>query len=275
MFICTSILLRKTLVVHPHGMADRKHNELWHLPKQLNIACLNALSPFFTVRFLNQNEKSSSHLSPSSCSIMPNLSFVTLAEKSFNPHSQPSLNLESVDSPSLNCVYVGRLHRKKRVYLQIEAINILRQQGLAVSLTIIGPDDGELSSLKSLVKRLHITDSIKFLGAVAYGDISYHLRKYHLLLLTSSNEGDPMTIRDALINKVPVFLTDTLAHMQDLAPQAILVSESTPQSIASSLRQLISHPEKLARLLSAAKDSSTILCADAQTSLLRFYSNIH
>jgi glycosyltransferase involved in cell wall biosynthesis len=111
--------------------------------------------------------------------------------------------IEKLKSEKIIIAAVGRLDIDKRID---RAINILKQvRHKNTHLLVFG--DGELESdLRELVKNLNFTEHIDLLGYVAGFNNYYKL--FDVVLFTSDWEGMPLTMWEAMANKVPVLAPD-------------------------------------------------------------------
>lgn len=88
----------------------------------------------------------------------------------------------------LKCVYFGRLIHDKGVHTAIEALGLLKQQGLSdnIQLTIIGSGHPAYEEyLQKLVDELGIREQVKFIKKVHRKDIPKLLSNFNIFLFTS------------------------------------------------------------------------------------------
>jgi len=273
--ILFSTLLNKHIVIHPHGMLNKAHNQFWHIPKILFLLFLSLLSSKIKVRYLNFSEFKSSSLQGLSYIIMPNIYHrdgKLLSPSNYNSHG--SLSDSSPRQSPFKCVFLGRLHRIKRIDLQIMAVASMVRQGLSVTLTVIGPDDGELDKLIALVSKLKIQEHVFFEGLIPYANLPAVLDKFDLLLLTSYTEAAPMAVIDALSLGIPVLITDTIEHISSIHPSAFIKSLSNPQSIAQTLISLLPTSLLYKSIVKAAQVYRDKLDQDNLSSLRSLYAAI-
>ena len=111
--------------------------------------------------------------------------------------------IEKLKSEKIIIAAVGRLDLDKRID---RAINILKQvRHKNTHLLVFG--DGELESdLRELVKNLNLTEHIDLLGYVA--GVNNYYKLFDIVLFTSDWEGMPLTMWEAMANKVPVLAPD-------------------------------------------------------------------
>jgi glycosyltransferase involved in cell wall biosynthesis len=150
------------------------------------------------------------------------------------------------DCPLL--VSVGRLDRYKRLDILIDAVGILRQQGVATNLLIIG-DGPDRQSLEHLAAGSGSGGSIKFLGAI-YGERNLgELIGSADLCVVSGAVG--LVIVHAFGYGVPVIAHDRLRvhnpEFELMVPNLTgeLYEEGNAESLARAIRQWLDHnPDK-------------------------------
>jgi len=109
----------------------------------------------------------------------------------------------------LKCISVGRLeHTIKGQDTLIQAISILKHQGITnVHVDFIGNGSSK-DFLKDLVKSLDITDMITFLGEQNQEYIAGHLCDYDLFIQPSLFEGFGLSIVEAMAARLPVMVSE-------------------------------------------------------------------
>lgn len=115
----------------------------------------------------------------------------------FPPNPEPALEADRV-------LLVSRLSSQKRPALAVEALAALRQSRPSATLVIAG--DGPLRpGLEALVAARDLAPAVEFLGHV--DDVAGQLGRSSCLLLTSSYEGCPLSVLEAMAAGVPVVAT--------------------------------------------------------------------
>ncbi len=111
---------------------------------------------------------------------------------------------KSVQSEPLKLLFVGRLSPEKRVSDLISALQSLQ----GVSLNIVG-DGPQKAQLVELVQKNNLSDKISFLGRKAWGsELFSEMKKHHVLVLPSENEGLPLVIAEAMGCGLTVIASD-------------------------------------------------------------------
>lgn len=131
-------------------------------------------------------------------------------------------------------VYVGEFRHIKGADLLIEAVARLRAAGRPVTLTLAG-DGEETATLKALVERLQLGDTVRFIGHVK---ARYGFSKGRLLVVPSRGDSMPYVVIEAGAAGIPMIganvggipeifgeFTDALFARND--PDAIAAAIST------------------------------------------------
>ena len=105
-------------------------------------------------------------------------------------------------------LYLGRIHKIKGVNLLVEAFSDLANKIEGVKLVIAGPDDGFLSTLKTQIKDLKISDRIIFTGSLYEKDKLEAYVDADVYVLPSFYEIFGITVLEACACGTPVIVTD-------------------------------------------------------------------
>lgn len=148
-----------------------------------------------------------------------------------------------VRSDAILLTFVGRLVPIKRVDLALEAVARARGRGADVHLAVVG--DGDLrEKLEELAKRLGIAHAVAFLGyrenmveVAAASDIA---------LLTSDNEGTPVSLIEAAAAATPAVATAVGGVAAVVTPASgILAPKDDADGLARATTRLASdHSER-------------------------------
>lgn len=101
-------------------------------------------------------------------------------------------------------MYIGRLHPVKRLDLLLEAAARLTEN---FKLFIVGSGALE-AELKNLAKTLGIAEKVIFTGAVQYSDVPKFMNMADLIVMTSSTEGQPRVLIEAMSCGTPAVGTN-------------------------------------------------------------------
>jgi glycosyltransferase involved in cell wall biosynthesis len=157
---------------------------------------------------------------------------------------------EKPEKPSLdplNVLYVGRGSAEKRVHLVVEAARRCRDMGLAAHFTFVG--DIEPVADEAL------RDYCTFTGELAGpSKLQAHYDRAHVLMLTSSREGMPLVIMEAMTRGVVPVTVDVggipcyVKHRENGMLVEPWPEETVVEQMAECLKELAHDPELWAGL---------------------------
>lgn len=150
--------------------------------------------------------------------------------------------------------YFGRLAANKGVDRMIQAIGLVRAQGVNARLRVIGDGDCR-ESLSKLARELGIAAHVEFVPPVAYGEPLFDLlRDCHVCIAAPLVEDTPRAAFDAFSRGLPVVAFD-IAYFRDLAKASSAVITTTwPEAagLASAIVQLARDRQRLGELARSA-----------------------
>jgi len=130
-------------------------------------------------------------------------------------------------------LWVGRMVPEKNVDMAIRAAALLKARDVTFRMLICG--DGPLrASAEALAEELGVADRITFLGVV--DNVPELLSDARALWITSSSEGHPIVLLEAMAVGTPIIATNVIGVAEHLrgAPWAKLVELNDYISLASS-----------------------------------------
>ena len=149
------------------------------------------------------------------------------------------------------CTFVGRIVPIKRLDLLIESFAAARASDSRLRLLLVG-DGEERSVLEEQVARLGLADSVRFLGYRE--DLAPVLAATDIAVLSSANEGTPVSLIEAGAAGVPSVATDVGGVGEALASDgAILASPGDANSIAEAILLVADDGERRRRMGNAAR----------------------
>tara|TARA_R110002074_G_scaffold336300_1_gene506757 strand:- start:3089 stop:4204 length:1116 start_codon:yes stop_codon:yes gene_type:complete len=149
--------------------------------------------------------------------------------------------LREFDKPLiLGCL--GNIRPAKNYPLAIEFVQLLKSKGISVRLRIAGDDtkSGAIE-LKKDVARLGLEDNVEFLGFI--DDVPGFFGSIDVFLMTSSSEGHPLALTQALAAAKPILSTRN--GVEHVVPEHLLflAKEHTAESLFTALEVLLQSTE--------------------------------
>ena len=170
----------------------------------------------------------------------------------------PPADLRSVGvSPTVPAViFVGRLTKEKNVDLLLEVARAVCNTTDALFL-ICG--DGPLRDLaQAAVRSMRIGERVKLLGE--RDDVWALLKAAHAFVSTSTFEGNPNAVLEAMACGCPVVVSDIAAHREVLDSASGWVVPSTAEAFACAVRAALSDAP-----LAAARAAEARRCVATQS----------
>lgn len=99
------------------------------------------------------------------------------------PAPQPAKKLEDYSTPYI-FTYVGRIYYDKGIDLLLKATDLLKAQGYAFQVQIIG-EGQDMATLKAMAEQLKICDRVEFLGSLPRSELLERVQKSIALVVPS------------------------------------------------------------------------------------------
>jgi len=148
--------------------------------------------------------------------------------------------------------FIGRLEHVKGCDQFIEAMANIMRKALDFCAVIVG-DGPEREALEILVKRRGLGERVNFFGF--RNDPERVLQSLDVLVLSSRNEGIPLTLLEAMAQGVPVVATQVGGVPEVIRDgvNGLLVAPGEPAKLAEAIIESLSNPEAARERTLAAK----------------------
>ncbi|HEY8965117.1 MAG TPA: glycosyltransferase family 4 protein [Candidatus Methylacidiphilales bacterium] len=163
------------------------------------------------------------------------------------------------DGP-VRIVSVGRLVPKKGQASQIEAVALLKKEGIAAALRIVG--DGPLQAeLEALAARLGVAAAVTLTGHLSESQVREEYRRADLFCHSGviDAEGDrdglPNVIPEAMACGLPVISSDASATVEAVEDgvTGLIAPGGTPEAIAAAVKRLAGNEALRAQVQAGAR----------------------
>lgn len=140
-------------------------------------------------------------------------------------------------------LFLGRLGKRKGAYDLVDALAVLKGQGIKPELLMGG--DGEVDEVRAHAQRQGVADQVRFLGWVRGADKQRLLDDATLYCLPSYNEGLPMGVLEAMEAGLPIVSTPIGGIPDAVTPgqEGALVAPGDVPALAQALHGLLSRPD--------------------------------
>lgn len=153
-------------------------------------------------------------------------------------------------------LYTGRINRAKGLFQMVEAVALLVKAGEEVVLDLVGwPQKGDtvVDELQELAREQDIADRVFYHGFKPVGPALFQHYKdadIYVIASTSSFEGFPRTIWEAMAHSLPVVATcvGSIPHYLEHERTAMLIAPRDSRELATAVQQLI-HEQTLRQRL--------------------------
>jgi len=137
-------------------------------------------------------------------------------------------------------LFHGTVEARKGVLDLLEAVSLLRRDGVRVRLLVSGPEPVP-GQVAERVRELDLDDDVELLGAVDHGRAPEVYRRGEIFVSPSYAEGFPTTILEAMAAGLPVVSTDVVGVRDCIRPDdnGVLVPRHDPFALAAGIRRLI------------------------------------
>ena len=163
--------------------------------------------------------------------------------------------LEKASNPPY-VLCVARLSHHKGIDILLDALAILRKQGVVAQLRIAGDGD-ERQKLEQQASRLGLSEVVDFLGNVDSARIGKLWDSSSFGVLPSRTEGLPLSLIEAMAHGRTIVGTrvggipEVIQHEEN----GLLVADNDSPALAAAMRLLLDDPELACRLGTSARHS--------------------
>lgn len=116
------------------------------------------------------------------------------------------INRANESKADINLIIISRLVVQKNINIVIEAMKLLDNKNL--KLSIVG-EGGEFSKLESEIHDLNLQNQVQLLGKIDNNKISQFLLTADIFIQASDYEGLPHSLLEAINYEVPILSTET------------------------------------------------------------------
>jgi phosphatidylinositol alpha-1,6-mannosyltransferase len=162
-------------------------------------------------------------------------------------------------------IFVGRLHPVKRLDLLLKAVQQLDEK---CKLFIVGTGSLE-NELEEMAESFGVADRVLFTGAVPYSEVPKFMNMADLIVMTSSIEGQPRVLIEAMSCGTPAVGTDVFG-IRDTIEDGVTgyLASDDPSDIAEKIMKALEKKEfpQMCRSV-ALKKYSNKLCEAKEKAL--------
>jgi len=154
-------------------------------------------------------------------------------------------------SPTFNLLFMGRIAKKKRLDIAIQAFALASKKSeLKMKFIVCGSgEERDLAQLKELVVALHIEAKVEFRGWVDFNEKQQAFLESDCFILTSEDENFAIAAAEALAHGVPCILSSNvaLASLVTKHSAGIVFEELAPLEIEKAIKSISGLDRELVR----------------------------
>jgi glycosyltransferase involved in cell wall biosynthesis len=152
-------------------------------------------------------------------------------------------------------LYFGRLHRKKRLDLVVQAASAAWRGGHDVHLLIVGSDDGMGAECRRLVQQAGLCDRTTFTGLLVGEAKRLVFAGADVFILPSMTENFGIAVAEAAAARIPLLISDRV----NIAPvfasdDAAVVVPTEAEAVSEGLQSILNCPERARSMARRAQD---------------------
>jgi glycosyltransferase involved in cell wall biosynthesis len=155
----------------------------------------------------------------------------------------------------LKLLHVADLNRVKDQPTLLQAVGLLKAEGIPFELRVIGYDTlaGEIQRLAA---ELGLEQDVRFIGSLDHDKLRAHYEWADLLVMASRHEAGPLVMLEAALAGVPTVGT-SVGHLADHSPHAAMaVPVGDPVALANAIRSIANDEPLRLSLAEAAQNFS-------------------
>ncbi len=153
------------------------------------------------------------------------------------------------DDDAFRILYIGRLVPFKGQGVLLEAVAVMREDGIEAELTLVGEGPSR-AELEARAAALGLAEAVSFTGAVGQDEIRRHYAAADVFCLPSFAEGVPVVLMEAMAMRVPVISTRIMGipELIDDGSDGLLIAPGRSDELVAALTRMARDPELRAAL---------------------------
>jgi glycosyltransferase involved in cell wall biosynthesis len=185
------------------------------------------------------------------------------------------------ESNPYRLLYVSSIYPYKHQWHLIEAVHILRTQGLPIKLDLIGPAfPATLPRLEAAIAKFDPEKVwVQYHGAIPYETLNNFYAQSDLGVFASSCENMPIILLEAMAAALPIACSNCGPMPEMLGDAGLYFDPEKPLEIAHSLRRYIDSPElrseKAKASIARSQKYTWELCAEETFAFLAKVGRLH
>jgi glycosyltransferase involved in cell wall biosynthesis len=181
----------------------------------------------------------------------------------------------SIDSSKKVILFLSRIHERKGADILTEAFYQLKNDFQNVKLVFAGPDDGYLSTLRSIVKKYNLEDDVVFTGSLQGTDKLEAYVDADVFVLPSKDKYESFgnVIVEACASGIPIVITDNCGASEWIGSNCGCVVEADARILKDSILSLLTN-EDTSKIL-GENGRRSVLGNLSYDQIIKIYENLY
>lgn len=145
---------------------------------------------------------------------------------------------------------IGHFEQRKNYLRLIDALALLRDQGRAPNLVIVGNDSGERKAIEARVCAANLSGQVKIFSGLSDLEVRCLYKLCSLFVFPSSYEGFGIPILESMASGCPMVLSDIPVFREITQDQGFYFPHDDPEAMAFAIEQVLGSSEERERLVS-------------------------
>jgi len=244
-------LLRKPLVLQPHGMLTTRSSAFFRSTNRLLGILMGKRALFLALTESEARELRAAFGHKIHVQVLGN---------PLPPEVRRANRVIPADALS-DAVFIARLHPRKRVGVFVEAARESARRGWANKYAVVGPDGGDIALVTGAV-----AENFAYEGAMRADQIVGRLLRTRVFVHTADNEPWGNVLVTAIALGIPVIVPESTALASSIRETGagIVVADNDAAAVAEAVNLLVSAPEVYDRVTLGAKRFTELYLSELQ-----------
>jgi glycosyltransferase involved in cell wall biosynthesis len=228
----------KPIVMQPHGAMPvivNSYKIKQFYDQLLGRMELTAVQAFMALQESEKNQIMAHGISAENIEIIPNGLDIRHGSKKI-----PKGNFRqryNIPTKKPLFLFLGRINPKKGTDMLIDAFAHLNDHN--AYLAIVGPDDGQLSEVRFLIEKYHLSERVIITGLLSGNEVLEAYQDADLFVLPCRTDTFPTTMMEACLAETPMVITEGCEIVHLVKDRVAEVTPFDPQLFAQAMRKLL------------------------------------
>lgn len=154
-------------------------------------------------------------------------------------------------NPRFSLLWVRAFSKVYNPHIAVQVLSIVRKKYPAATLTMVGPDKGNLARIKSLISELNIENAVNITGPIPNKELYKYYQSHEVYINTTAYESFGVAVVEAAACGIPIVSSKVgeIPYLWTHEKNILLVDDYEPSSFADEVIRVF-EDEKLASRIS-------------------------